>query len=353
MDGISYGNRVGHFNYDKELATVADAILNSTTVASRLLFNGKDFNRSTLLKTVKALRRTQYQQVSGLEPLNSAAENVTIQMQYGRSLASMPLVKILSEAFGRQYDQAVDYDAFEYEDVLDETLQGLSESLLTGAQNVVSLDQITDDGTNYSTIGGVDRTVYTMLKGTLTNFSGVGSLSKLRTMASAISDSGMNENPTVIATTDAVFGLIESLYLPAVRYEYKTLPVGGRYPKAHDAGGMGMGFKILEWNGIPIIRDKAIAAGKMYMLNENYLHWFGDAKTPPSFSKFMKKVSLGSSKVKEGQSEMKPSDYHGFFYQEEQMMPNAGGTIGRIWVSGQLVSFAPKRQGQAYGFTGV
>lgn len=353
MEGITYGNNVGHFNYDRELATVVDAVVNSTTLASRFMHMAKNFDRSTLLKTIKVTRRSQFQQVSGLEALNSSAEQLTLQMQYNRALATMPTVKILAEAFGRQYDQGVDYDAFEYEDVLDETLLGLSEAMFAGSGNITGIDAITDNGTNTATIGGVNRNTYTSLKGTLTDFSGTGSLSKLATMYSAISDTGPMESPTVIATTFNVFDLIESLYLPTVRHEYKTLPVGGRYPVAHTPDGMGHGFQSLDWRGIPIIRDKSIAAGKGYMLNENYLNWYGDTKVPPSFSKFLRKVSLGKSKVKEGQSTMKPSDYHGFFYQEEQMMPHQGGTVGRFWVSGQLVSFQPKRQGRFESFTGV
>jgi len=353
IDGITYGNRVGHFTYDKELATVVDAILNSTTVASHLLYNAKDFNRATLLKTVKISRRTQFQEVSGLEPLNSSAEDVTIQMQFNRALASMPTVKILSEAFARQYDSAVDYDDFEYEDVLNETLRGLNDLIFAGGTNFVGLDQIVDDATNYATIGGANRNTYTNLKGTLTSFGGTGSLSKLATMYSAVSDTGPNEMPTNIFTTFGDFDLVESLYTPTVRHEYKTLPVGGKYPVARSADGMGQGFTTLDWRGIPIARDKSIVAGEGYMLNLNYVNYFGDTKVPPSFSKFLKKVSLGKASVIEGQSAMRPSDFNGFFYQEEQIMPNHGGTVGRFWLSGQLVSFQPRRQGKWTAFTGV
>lgn len=353
MDGITYGNNVNNFNYAKELATVVDAVLNSTTLASHLMYKAKNFDRHTLLKTIKVARRTQFQQVSGLEPLNGAAEDVTIQMQFNRSLSSMPTVKILSEAFGRQYDSSVDYDSFEYEDVLDETLQGLTDVLYSGSGNIVSIDQITDDGGDFSTIGGVNRNTYTSLQGKVRDFSGTGSLSKLAALYSDVSDTGPMESPTGIFTTFDVFDLIESLYLPTVRHEYKTLPVGGRFAEARPADGMGNGFTTLDWRGIPIARDKAIADGKGYMLNLNYLHWFGDAKVPPSFAKFLKKVSLGGGSVKEGQATQRPTDYHGFFYQEEQMMPNQGGTIGRFWISGQTVSFQPRRQGQFLNFDAV
>jgi hypothetical protein len=356
-DGLLYGNRVGHFNYEKELATVIDAILNSTTIASRLLYNAKNFNRATLLKTVKILRRTQGQWISGLEPLNSSAENVTIQMQFNRTLYSQPKVNILAEALARQYDSAIDYDQFEMEDVVDEVVQDLSAAIVSGTgtgNQPDSLDMICDDGTNYTSIGGQSRSTYTSLAGTNTSFSAVGSLSKLATMFDAISDTGPNETPTILATTFSVFSLIESLYTPMVRHEYGFLPVGSKNPSAHKADGMGNGFSFLDWRGIPIIRDKAIASGVGYMLNENYLDWYGDDTAPDMYKPYLKKVSLGSSNVKEGQSaDMRPSDFHGFFYQKDQIMPNQAGMIGRVYLSGQLVSFQPRRQARFSGFTGV
>jgi hypothetical protein len=352
-DGLGYGERVSNFNYQMELSTIVDAVLNSTTLASHILYNAKNFNHYTLLKTVKAIRRTQFQEVSGLEPLNGAAENVTIQMAYNRALFSMPTVKILAEAFARQYDQGIDYDAFEYEDVLDETLYGLTSVFFNGGTNFVGLNQITDDGSLFDDIGGSSRATYGLLKGKVSDYSGTGSLSKLAATYTAISDTGPNEAPSIIATTFDVFDLIESLYLPTVRHEYKTLPVGGRYPTAHPADGMGNGFSTLDWRGIPILKDKAIAAGYGYMLNLNYLNYYGDQKVPQAFSKFLTPVKLGKASVKEGQATMRPSDYAGFFFQEEQMMPNAGGTVGRFWVSGQLTSFQPRRQARFINFNAV
>jgi|GEM_PF-3514396 len=352
-DGMSYDTTVSNFNYAEAQATVVDAILNSTTLASHILYNAKNFNVYTLLKTVKAIRRTQFQEVTGLEPLNSAAENVTIQMAFNRALFSMPTVKILAEAFARQYNQAIDYDAFEYQDVLDETLYGLTGVFFNGGVNFIGLNQLTDDGVLYDDIGGVSRATYTNMKGKVQNMSGTGSLSQIATLYSAISDTGPNETPSLIATDFSQFDLIESLYLPTVRHEYKTLPVGGRYPTAQTADGMGNGFSTMDWRGIPILRDKAIASGYGYMLNLNYLNYYGDQKVPASHSKWLSPVTLGKSSVKEGQVTLRPSDYAGFFYQEEQMMPSQGGSIGRFWISGQLTSFQPRRQGRWINFTGV
>ena len=344
-DGQSYGDNVSNFNYQMALATVVDSILNSTTMASHIMHNAKDFNKYTILRTVKAIRRTQFQEVSGLEPLNGAAENVTIQMAFNRGTFTMPSVKILVEAFARQYNQAVDYDAFEYQDVLDETLYGLANVFFTGSTNFIGLNQIIDDGTTYDDIGGASRATYSVLGGKVKDMGGTGSLSKLATLYSSIADTGPNEAPDVIGTDFSQFDLIESLYLPTVRHEYKTLPVGGRFPTAQQADGMGNGFATMDWRGIPILRDKAIAAGRGYMLNLSYLDYYGDQQVPPEFKEWLTPINLGKSSVKEGQSSLRPSDYSGFFFQKEQMMPNNGGTIGRFWVSAQLTTSQPRREG--------
>ncbi len=341
-EGLTYGNRVNHFNYEKELATVVDAVLNSTTIASHLLYRAKNFNRHSLLKTVKITQRTQFQEVTGLEALNSAPEDVTIQMQYNRGLAQMPKTQIFAEMFGRQYDESVDFDAFEMEDVVDETLQGLNTLIIDGGDAIVGLDAITDDGGTYGTIGGASRSTYPTLGGQDESFSAGGSLSQLASLVSSVSDTGPKESPTHIFTTFDGFDLIEALYLPTVRHEYKTMPVGGMYPSAQKADGMGNGFTALDWRGIPILRDKSIDAGKGYVLNLNYLDWYGDAKSP---TEFLRPVKLGKA-VKEGQAAMRPSDFNGFFYQSRLPLPTQGGTIERLWVSGQLVSFQPRRQGR-------
>jgi hypothetical protein len=354
-DGMAYGNRITHFNTSKAAATVVDAILNSTYFASRMLYNGKNFDKATLKKTVKIVRRSQGQWVSGLESLNSSAENVTIQMEFNQTLYTSPVVDILAEAFAREQDQDIDYNAFNKEDALDEVTQDLSSAFYgTGSAKMpLGLEAIVDDGTNVSTIGGQSKSTYPTLAGTVTASGGNLSLSKMATLHSTVSDTGPKEMPTMFDTTFTIFDLYESLLTPTLRHEYQVLPMGGKYPVASDKVlSMGAGFNVHTYRGIPMLRDKACTSGVLYLLNENYLQWFGRTVVPAEFRDFLKPVRLGKS-VKEGQASERPSDYHGFFYQEKQMMPNQGGIISRFWVVGQMVSFQPRRQGKLTGITGV
>jgi hypothetical protein len=83
------------------------------------------------------------------------------------------------------------------------------------------------------------------------------------------------------------------------------------------------------------------------------LNWHGRTTVPTNFKEFVQPVKLGSGKVIEGQAAMKPSKYHGFFYQAKQMMPNQAGIISRFYCFGQMTSFQPRRQGKLTGINSV
>jgi len=363
-DGLTYGNRVNHFSTSRAAAAVVDAYLNSATLASRLMYSAKPFAVSgrgempTLIQDVKISGRSQGQWFVGLEQLNSAAEDVTIQMEFNHNAYSMPVVDVMLEAFAREgAGEDVDFAAFNYEDALDQVVQDMSDAIYgigTGDQ-ILGLEGIVDDGTNKATIGGQSRTTYSGLKSTVTASAGVLSLSKMATMVSGVEDTGAKERLSVIATTTDILDLYESLLTPTVSHEYMVLPVSGKNPVTSgkaDSLAMGQGFRAFTYRGIPVISDKQCTAQTMYFLNENYLNFYGRSNVPSKYKSFLSPVKLGKS-VKEGQASNKPSNFHGFFYQEEQMMPNQAGIISRFYVIGQLASFQPRRHGKLTGITSV
>jgi hypothetical protein len=358
------GSNVYNFSTAKAAATVVDGILNYPMMASRLLYKGKRFSgdgrteQPTIIKDIKISGRSQFQWFDGLDALNSSAENVVVQLQFNDAHASMPMVEIMTDSFAREGDgEDVDYPAFEYEDALNETVEGLSRAIFDaspGADQPLSLEEVVDDGTNLATYGGQTRASYDSLDSTVTASSGTMSLAKLATLRSTISDTGPKENPTLICTTDTIADLYEQFLTPTVRYEYNSMAINGMYPVASDAQGMGQGFGgVNTYSGIPIIRDKRATSGVLYMLNENYLHWSGRTRVPKSWKGIVKAVKLGKGKVVEGQISQGPTKYHGFFYQEKQAMPNQAGIISRFYLFGQMWSDQPRRHGKLTGITSV
>lgn len=355
---------VYNFSTARAAATVVDAILNYPAMASRLLYRAKQFSgdgrgeQPTIIKDLKIEARSQFQWFDGLDSLNSSAEDVVIQLQFNDAHASLPLVEIMTDSFAREGDgEDVDYPAFEYQDGLNSTVEGMSAATFGvggSADQPLGLEGIVDAGVNLATYGGQTRATYDPLDATVTASSGSLTLAKLATLKSTIGDVGPKESPTVIVTTDTIADLYEQFLTPTVSREYKVLPMGGMFPMAVDAPAMGQGFGgINTYSGIPIIRDKRATSGVLYMLNENYLHWSGRTRVPKNFKEFVKPVSLGKSKVIEGQAAMTPSKYHGFFYQEKQMMPNQAGIISRFFLFGQMWSDQPGRQGKLTGISSI
>lgn len=361
--GTALGANVYNFSTARAAATVVDGMLNYPAFMSRMMYKGVEFSGDgkgempTIIKPVKISNRSQFQWFDGLDALNSSAENVVVQLQFNDAHATSPMVEIMTDSFAREgAGEDVDYPAFEYEDVLNETVDGLSQAAfgVGGGDQIIGLEAIVDAGTNLATYGGQARATYTSLNSTVTASSGSMTLAKLATLRSAISDVGPKESPTMISTTDTIADLYEQFLTPTVTREYKTMSVGGMFPVATEAPGMGQGFGgVNTYSGIPIIRDKRNTSGVLYMLNENYLKWHGRTRVPKSFKEFVSPVKLGKTKVVEGQASETPSKYHGFFYQEKQMMPNQAGIISRFYVFGQLVSFQPRRQGKLTGITTV
>lgn len=361
--GTPNGSNVYNFSTARAAATVVDGILNYPAFASRMLYNGVQFSgdgkgeQPTIIKDIKISGRSQFQWFDGLDGLNSSAENVVAQMQFNDAHASMPMVEIMTDSFAREGDgEDVDYPAFEYEDALNETVQGLSLSMfgVGGGDEPLGLEGTVDNGTNLLTYGGQTRATYSSLNSTVTASSGVMTLAKLATLVSAISDTGPKESPTVGVTTDAIADLYQQFLTPTVRSEAMSMPINGMFPTAQKVDGMNMGFgRVNSYAGIPIIRDKAATSGTLYLLNENYLKWHGRTRVPSSFKKFISPVSLGKKKVIEGQISATPTKYHGFFYQAEQMMNNQAGIISRFYVFGQMTSFQPRRQGKLTGITSI
>ncbi|OQY38544.1 MAG: hypothetical protein B6226_03495 [Candidatus Cloacimonetes bacterium 4572_65] len=360
MDGIQYGARVTNFTSPKEYAAIVDAILNSTTFASRTMRMAKPFNKTTMRKNVKVSRTNQGQWFQGLTTLNSSAVQTTIQLEFGQNLYTAPIVDVLDEAFARETsDKTVDEPGFRYEETISETMQDLSDAMYgVGSSTMpLGLGAIVDDGTNKSNYGGQSRTTYDMLNATVTDSSGIISLAKMATMEDAISDTGEKETMTTWLTTQSIWNLYESLLTPTITTNASTVgynKLGVSDFSISKPGQLkgGLGFTALTFRGVPIIKDKACTSGVLFGLNEHYLNWYGRNKVPAGWKGELKNISLGKAKVIENRQKM-PSSSHGFFRQSKKFMVQQAGSVERIYLVGQMLSWAPRRQGKLTGITSI
>lgn len=363
-DGIVPNARI-HPTTERRLARkVVDSILESRTFMARLMGNGKPFRGKTFDVSLKITDSGLGEFFSGLEVLSSQASDTLIELSYAQTAFAQPKVSIMLESFANSGpEQSIDLDVFKLEEAVAESVQRLGTAVYsTGAgDQPLGLEAQVDDGTNAATIGGQTRATYDPLDSTVTTSGGTLTLAKLATLESAISASGIGtEYPSIHLTTKTIWDLFEQLLQPQVRADYASIG----YPalslrstavsrnraelKGH------AGFTALTYRGIPVIADDACTSGVWYMLNERYLEWRGRTTVPTKYQGSLEKVSLKSLKTMEGVSaELKAPSDAGWFFQQDQMMPNQAGMIGRFYVIGQIIGKQPRRQGKLTGITGV
>lgn len=142
-----------------------------------------------------------------------------------------------------------------------------SDGTAFGGKAPAGLLNIVDNGTVSATYGGLSRTTYTGLNATVTASGGTISLLKVRTLWNAISDGPVR--PDTIITDYTTWSYFEQLLTPFQRNTMTSFEVGG----AKNASVSG--YADLIWDGMKIYRDKKITSGSFYMLNTDYLKFYG------------------------------------------------------------------------------
>lgn len=241
-------------------------------------------------------------------------------------LKTLDLVKVTMES--RKQDASDDIGNF---------LQGDSTSFGGKAPN--GLANTIDNGTVAPTYGGLSRATYTGLNSTVTASGGTISLVKVRTLWNGISDGPVQ--PDFIGTDYTTWGYFEQLQTPFQRNNQDFAPAMRTVAQTS-------GYSEQRWDGMIISRDKKFTTGNFYMMNLEYLNWYG-------------------LKWWEGETVTpKAKNIEGNVYEDNLYSPkntftwtnfikayNQGTINGFMIVGGQLVCLAPFRQGVLTGVQGV
>ncbi len=361
-DGIAYNNRVDNFNERKLHAKVVDNLLNAPTFYSRVMSKGEPMEGKTMDYTVDVVADTQGEFFVGLETLNSSATNTTIPLSYAHTAFTQPKVGVMLEDFANVGSTAtINLDVFKYEKAAAEALQRLGGAVYADgtANRPNGLGIIVDDT---GTIGGQSRSTYSQLNATDTASSGTLTLAKMATLDDATrAASLMPSNTNIGVTTKTVFSLYEQLLQPNVRQSYDAvgydrLGIRSMNTNRGDKSQNGAGFLSIQYRSKPIIADDFATSGYLFFLNEDSFGWVGRSIVPDKYKGMVEKVNLGTAKAYESvgaDSLDMPSEYNGWFYQKDMILPNQAGTIGRFYVIGQMVCWEPRRNGRLTDINGV
>lgn len=215
-------------------------------------------------------------------------------------------------------------------------LQG--DSTQFGGKAPNGLANTIDNGTVSSTYGGLTRATYTGLNSTVTASANNSiSLVQVRTLWNNISDGGVM--PDFIGTDYTTWGYFEQLQTPFQRNNMDFAPAQRTVAQVS-------GYSEQRWDGMIISRDKKFTTGNFYMMNLNFLDWFG--------LKWWKGERVSP----------KAKDIEGNIYEDSLYAPgdaftwtgmieayNQGTVNGFMILGGQLICRAPFRQGVLTGIT--
>lgn len=202
----------------------------------------------------------------------------------------------------------------------------------------MGLAGIVDNGSTLSTYAGLSRATYAGLNATVTASSGTISLLKIRQLANTLTDGRVA--PDFAYTDYTTWAYVEQLLQPFQRNTYSNF-------KNMDAG-TGYKAKGLIWDGLTIYKDKKCLTGNFYLLNLDYLKfyglnwWKGEA------------VSLEDKQINGNIYEYNPANATKAFTWTNWIEAYAQGAVnGFMIMGGQLVCTDPIRNGVLTGITGV
>lgn len=335
-----YGQRVQTTVQTEYLPYVVDTILASNVMFQRVVRASKKWTGRTLRVPIKVSKNTTGQSFRGLDTFSVAATDNRQFMEFTPSF-----YQITCALPGDELSVA-DTDAKILE-MMSLTIQSDTEDMAddlgtifygdgtgNGSKDPLGLAALVDDGSSVSSLGGLSRSTYTTLKGTVTASSGTLTLAKVDTLWINVSSGA--QKPTAFYTTEAVFNFYGQLLRPQERITKDASLMKGL--------SAGTGFTALSYNGKPILMDEKCTSGALIAVREDDIDWYALPY------KFAKAVAY--------KSQVEGNDYEapiglGFSWSDWIIPANAAGVVGHIYFGGQFVTRNPKRHGKLTGITGI
>lgn len=362
---MTFSERVLALTQDYLLPKVVDNTLGSNVLLFRLLGNAKEGKGESIKKALKYQSSGTASSFSGMDTFIAQELNTKVRISYDMRGVRIPVGVSGMEAVANAVSETQVTDLVK--EALEESQQELMDKLGdiiygdgtgNGSKDPLGLGAIVDDATSVATLGGLARATYPVLNATRTASGGALTLGKLATLFSNISSGSGMTTPTLIVSNETVWDLYEQLLTPSVRENYTMFGYynvgrtgGATRGQQGEQGLKGtQGFVAVTYKGIPWVRDEKSPSGTAWMLNENWLDWYGwDARGMFGYNK----ISLGSQTIEGQYAESPMSEFNGFNWSGFRAPTNQFAGIADIIILGNLVSFQPRRHGRLTGITGV
>ncbi len=324
---------------------VVDTILRANTFATKMLSKTKRFGAATQDFPIKYRVGTAIQSFLGFDTLPSSFTDTRVLLKYNPRFATGNVALAGTDiAANNTAAKVLDLTEIEMISRAQDLADGVGTMLWgTGTGNAnkdfLGLGALVDNGNTVATIGGLSRSTYTTLQSTVTAATTL-SLSTMRTLYNAIADATVV--PTRSYTDYPTWGLYEQLLQPQEKI-FKEINIVPNY-KGYE------GFNGLMYAGLEIVPDRKATAGYLYMLNENFLDFYGLDIDLAAFEG-AKKVDV-ASKFFTGNSYNEVSNL-GFYWTGFIKVNTQFAWNSYIVLAGNLCTDNPRRHGVLTGITGI
>ena len=342
---MAFDNVVDTLTLEEIVPRVVDTVLRGNVFATKMLSKTKRFGAATMDFPIKYQVGTAIQSFLGFDALPTSFTDTRVLMKYNPRFSAANVALAGTDiAANNTAAKVLDLTEVEMISRAQDLADGIGTMLWgtgTGNSNkdFLGLGAIVDNGNTVATIGGLSRSTYTTLQSTVTSASTL-SLSTMRTLYNAIADATVV--PTRSYTDYPTWALYEQLLQPQEKI-YKEVNIVPNY-KGYE------GFSGLMYAGLEVVPDRKATSGYFYMLNENYLDFYGLDVALDAYEG-AKKVEV-ASKLFTGNSYNEVSNlgfyWTGFIKSNTQFAWNSFIILG-----GNLCTDNPRRHGVLTGITGI
>lgn len=342
---MAFDNVVDTLTLEEIVPRVVDTVLRGNVFATKMLSKTKRFGAATMDFPIKYQVGTAIQSFLGMDALPTSFTDTRVLMKYNPRFSAANVALAGTDiAANNTAAKVLDLTEVEMISRAQDLADGIGNMLWstgTGNNNkdFLGLGAIVDNGNTVSTIGGLSRSTYTTLQSTVTSASTLA-LSTMRTLYNAIADATVV--PTRSYTDYPTWALYEQLLQPQEKI-YKEVNIVPNY-KGYE------GFSGLMYAGLEVVPDRKATAGYFYMLNENYLDFYGLDVALDAYEG-AKKVEV-ASKLFSGNAYNEVSNlgfyWTGFIKSNTQFAWNSFIILG-----GNLCTDNPRRHGVLTGITGI
>src|SRR3990167_171131 len=185
---MTFTNRVITITQDTILPKIFDNILTDNFAGFRFVSNGSKWSGVTLSRPVKLVKSTLGKSFSGLDTHSTNTVESRRTMSFNLKAYEIPVaIAGLDKLVNATEARVIDLVKAEMESAAQDAMDDIGTMFyLDGTGNsskdFEGLDNLDDDATTASTIGGLSRSTWTSLKGTRTASGGTLTLTKLGTL---------------------------------------------------------------------------------------------------------------------------------------------------------------------------